>query len=75
MGTRLPYMIKWNRVSSVISWRQNNYRTDGPGRISMSHLGTTVELGATSCQAQRHFLECFTILEPSDPHLMIVTYF
>lgn len=47
-----------------------NYRTDGLGRISMSHLGTTVELGATSCQAQRYFLECSTILEPSDLHLV-----
>lgn len=52
-----------------------NYRTDGLGRISMSHLGTTVELGATSCQAQRYFLECSTILELSDLHLVIVTYF
>lgn len=52
-----------------------NYRTDGPGRVSMSHLGTAVELGATSYQAQKHLLECSTILEPSDLHLMIVTYF
>lgn len=41
----------------------------------MSHLGTALELGATSYQAQRHFLERSTILVPSDLHLMIVTYF